>query len=214
MDMVFDRIPDNISTFWHLGNALPCYLEEIGGDIDFLILDTVHSMPGEMLDFLAALPYLSSNAIVILHDITLNKISDIGAFQITEDTLKYVEKCFSALTITWKYDLTDDELERYRIIYKKFYHDDLVELFNKAITINRKRMLKEKYRKEQTDQEIVNFHRCVMSEYKLILYGGGYWAELISQYLQAMGKEASAYVVSNEINLSTCKNKKQYLSFF
>lgn len=244
--MVFDRIPDNISTFWHLGNALPCYLEEIGGDIDFLILDTVHSMPGEMLDFLAALPYLSSNAIVILHDITLNQISDnefgyatrivydvatgekiiadgvdpdeilpgIGAFQITEDTLKYVEKCFSALTITWKYDLTDDELERYRIIYKKFYHDDLVELFNKAITINRKRMLKEKYRKEQTDQEIVNFHRCVMSEYKLILYGGGYWAELISQYLQAMGKEASAYVVSNEINLSTCKNKKQYLSFF
>lgn len=245
VDMVFDKLPENITHFWHLGNSLPYYLEEIGGEIDVLILDTVHSMPGEMLDFLAALPYLSSNAIVILHDITLNQISDnefgyatrivydvatgekiiadgvapneilpgIGAFQITEDTLKYVEKCFSALAITWKYDLTDEELEQYRILYNKFYRDDLTTLFNKAVTANRKRMFKENYRKDQADQEIINFHKCVMSEYKLVLFGGGFWAELISQYLHAIGKKVSAYVVSNEIDISTCKIRNNIYHF-
>ena len=219
--MVFDKLPENITHFWHLGNSLPYYLEEIGGEIDVLILDTVHSMPGEMLDFLAALPYLSSNAIVILHDITLNQISDnefgyatrivydvatgekiiadgvdpneilpgIGAFQITEDTLKYVEKCFSALAITWKYDLTDEELEQYRILYNKFYRDDLTTLFNKAVTANRKRMFKENYRKDQADQEIINFHKCVMSEYKLVLFGGGFGRNLSANTYMQLGKK-------------------------
>ena len=35
-----------------LGKSLPFWIDKIGAGIDFLILDTVHSMPGEMLDFL------------------------------------------------------------------------------------------------------------------------------------------------------------------
>lgn len=46
--------------------------EEIGGDIDFIIIDTVHTMPGEFFTFLAALPYLKDGCIVVLHDIHLN----------------------------------------------------------------------------------------------------------------------------------------------
>lgn len=48
------------------------HLEKIGGNIDFLILDTTHVLPGEVLDFLTALPYLKDGAIVVLHDIFLN----------------------------------------------------------------------------------------------------------------------------------------------
>lgn len=48
------------------------HLEEIGDHIDFLILDTVHKLPGEILDFLACYPYLERNAVVVLHDIILN----------------------------------------------------------------------------------------------------------------------------------------------
>lgn len=47
-------------------------MEKIGDNIDFLILDTAHVLPGEVLDFLAALPYLKDGAIVVLHDIFLN----------------------------------------------------------------------------------------------------------------------------------------------
>lgn len=52
------------------GKVLPERIEEIGGEIDFVILDTVHALPGEVLDFLAIFPFLSSNAIICLHDLT------------------------------------------------------------------------------------------------------------------------------------------------
>lgn len=58
----------------HIGKFLPQVIDEIGGDIDLVILDTVHSMPGEGLDFLAVLPYLKDGAIVVLHDVAYNQI--------------------------------------------------------------------------------------------------------------------------------------------
>ena len=57
---------------FHLGKYLPQVIDEIGGDIDFVILDTVHSLPGEILDFPVMLPYLKDGAIVVLHDLTYN----------------------------------------------------------------------------------------------------------------------------------------------
>lgn len=53
------------------GNVLPAFLDTIGDNIDFLILDTMHILPGEILDFLAAFHHLSKNAIVVLHDVSL-----------------------------------------------------------------------------------------------------------------------------------------------
>lgn len=57
---------------FHLGKYLPQVIDEIGGDIDFVILDTVHYLPGEVLDFIAVLPYLKADAVVALHDVALN----------------------------------------------------------------------------------------------------------------------------------------------
>ena len=48
--------------------------DEIGGEIDFIIIDTVHFMPGEFLTFLAALPQLKDGCVVVLHDIHLNML--------------------------------------------------------------------------------------------------------------------------------------------
>ncbi|MDR2728102.1 MAG: class I SAM-dependent methyltransferase, partial [Chitinispirillales bacterium] len=39
-----------------------------GGRIDFCLLDTAHTNPGEIFDFLMVLPFLSDNAIVVFHD--------------------------------------------------------------------------------------------------------------------------------------------------
>lgn len=66
-----ENIPD-INWVRMCGNYAPTYIENIGADIDFLILDTVHALPGEVLDFLAFLPYLSENAIVVFHDTSLH----------------------------------------------------------------------------------------------------------------------------------------------
>lgn len=54
-----------------LGKVLPEFLPEIGTGIDFMVLDTVHSLPGELLDFLCVLPYLKDGAVVCLHDVNL-----------------------------------------------------------------------------------------------------------------------------------------------
>ncbi len=58
---------------FHLGRSIPFLLDAMGGGIDFLILDTTHSLPGEVLDFLVALPYLKEDAVVCLHDISLTQ---------------------------------------------------------------------------------------------------------------------------------------------
>ncbi|MBR2519757.1 MAG: class I SAM-dependent methyltransferase [Selenomonadaceae bacterium] len=58
----------------HLGKILPQVIDEIGGGIDFVILDTVHSLPGEVLDFPAVLPYLADNAVIVLHDVSLHQL--------------------------------------------------------------------------------------------------------------------------------------------
>ena len=61
-------------TFHHevyLGDVVAAHLEKIceDGKIDFLILDTTHSLPGEVLDFIACFPYLTEDAVVVLHDV-------------------------------------------------------------------------------------------------------------------------------------------------
>lgn len=47
-------------------------IDEIGGGIDFVLLDTVHILPGELLQFLAVYPYLKKGAVVVVHDFSLN----------------------------------------------------------------------------------------------------------------------------------------------
>ena len=71
---IFDKI-----CFKHsfcLGALSTEYVEQIGKDIDFLILDTTHSLPGELLDFLVFLPYLTDGAVVVLHDIALMHLAN------------------------------------------------------------------------------------------------------------------------------------------
>ena len=60
-----------LSNKWSLytGNIPAKFMNKIGNNIDMVFIDTVHSEPGEILDFLMALPFLKEEAIVIFHDI-------------------------------------------------------------------------------------------------------------------------------------------------
>ncbi|MBQ3451132.1 MAG: class I SAM-dependent methyltransferase [Selenomonadaceae bacterium] len=64
---------------FHLGKILPQVLDKIGGGIDFVILDTMHILPGEVLDFIAILPYLKVGAVVVLHDVSYHQIKNSSA---------------------------------------------------------------------------------------------------------------------------------------
>ena len=63
------------------GKILPQVIDEIGGDIDFVILDTVHMLPGEVLDFIAVLPYLKAGSLVVMHDLSLHQYAPAKLFR-------------------------------------------------------------------------------------------------------------------------------------
>jgi predicted O-methyltransferase YrrM len=68
------EICPELSDKWNLltGGTVAEHIDEIGGGIDFVLLDTMHSNPGEFLDFLMILPYLEEAAVVVIHDISLH----------------------------------------------------------------------------------------------------------------------------------------------
>ena len=67
---------NNVSHRFVLGHVIAETIESIGGNIDLVILDTVHFLPGEVLDFPVLLPFLSKDAIVVLHDVAYHQFSD------------------------------------------------------------------------------------------------------------------------------------------
>ena len=69
---VDEKFP-HLKNKWQIyrGGDLSCFLEDIGDNIDMLVLDTVHRHPWETLNFLCVLPFMNQNGSwVILHDIT------------------------------------------------------------------------------------------------------------------------------------------------
>ena len=67
---VFKNFP-NLLHKWKLytGNTTSAFIEEIGGNIDFVFIDTAHVMPGEVLNVIEILPFLKENAIIAFDDI-------------------------------------------------------------------------------------------------------------------------------------------------
>lgn len=67
-----EDLPDKDNFKIYRGHDYLEVCEDIGDDIDLVIIDTVHTMPGEFFSFLAALPHLKEGCIVVLHDIHSN----------------------------------------------------------------------------------------------------------------------------------------------
>lgn len=66
----------HISHKFLYGKVACAWENDIGNDIDCLILDTTHSLPGELLDFITLLPQLKNGSVVILHDTAYNLLSN------------------------------------------------------------------------------------------------------------------------------------------
>lgn len=220
------------------------YFEKIGGDIDFLILDTVHSMPGELLDFLAFYPLLKQGAVVVLHDIALNHfhnqptqiatkilfdmiaaeklygiddddtLLNIGAFMITADTNKYIDSVFSALTLTWHYQLQKEELSLYRNFYCKHYSADYLELFDLAVRMNQRtweegrkeKELKQKELKQKEFLEIYRWIEMIKNQGDIYIYGCGYFGQRFHKLLDNCGIECKGYIVSDSEKKNETEN--------
>lgn len=67
------EFPDNKNWELYTGKDPSQIIEDVAknGKFDFLILDTVHTHPIESINFLTVLPFLTENAVMVLHDIML-----------------------------------------------------------------------------------------------------------------------------------------------
>ncbi len=217
------------------------YLEKIGKDIDFLILDSVHSLPGELLDFLAFYPFLKLGSIVVLHDIALNHYSNnlngfatkvifdnvaakkiidihsekefpnIGAFIVTEDTKKYINNVFSALTLTWAYLPDDTELILYRECYKKNYTYLQLKLYDMAVQLNKKTIKKQICKKKEEFNHIYRWIEDIKSK-KVYIYGYGNYGKKLYELMQLCNISFRGYIISDEVEKMKCDETIYYLS--
>lgn len=74
LDEILKNKHDYIHKYFY--NHTACYFDnEIGNDVDCLIIDTVHSMPGEIFDLITLLPLLKDGCVVIIHDFAYNHLS-------------------------------------------------------------------------------------------------------------------------------------------
>ena len=85
--------------------------EEIGDGIDFIVIDTVHVLPGEFLTYILALPQLKDGCVVVLHDIHLNmkKIKN-NKFEENETSMHCTGLLYSSISAHEKYSLQTDEI--------------------------------------------------------------------------------------------------------
>ena len=165
-------VKENFSNFmkkWTLftGGITSNFIEQIGGDIDLVFIDTVHESPGEWLDIIQVMPFLKkTNAIVMLHDIKyqfyvrkvfyssndhlftylkgkkiIPKVPDvipnIGAVLLDPDQKKYYFDYFFALTSTWSYIPNIEEWDFIRNFIVKYYEKELIEIYDIAYEFNK-----------------------------------------------------------------------------
>ncbi|WP_161565435.1 class I SAM-dependent methyltransferase [Campylobacter jejuni] len=72
MGYMVDELVPHLRDNWvfYTGGFIANHIEKIGKNIDMCIIDTVHIAPGEILDFLMVLPFLSRRSILVMHDLS------------------------------------------------------------------------------------------------------------------------------------------------
>lgn len=165
---IIDEKFSNLKNKWKLytGGTAAKYMEEIGGEIDLCLIDTMHANPGEFLDFLIVLPYLKKNAILILHDIALhhtykfcitngilfsclngnklsfneglwNRFANIGAVILDENIKDNILDYLYLLTLPWEYLPTDDDILECQKLFSKNYGEEFVDTFMNIMLKNK-----------------------------------------------------------------------------
>ena len=162
---------------WKLytGDQAHKFLVHLNITFDFLFLDSAHVSPGEILNFIEALPFLNKNAIVIIHDLfwhfsrvinskffpscinlipvlygdkiflneNKNEISNIGAVFLYPNQNEHYLDYFLLLLNFWEYIPKINQINDLRVFIKQFYKKDIyINIFNKAVSLNKKVNLK------------------------------------------------------------------------
>jgi hypothetical protein len=176
-------------------------IESLDRKFDFVVIDTGHTHPCESLNLIAILPYLTENAIVVLHDINPWQATNppftapilllscivapklqpqcdkaIAAFQITADTRTHISNVFYAFSFPWGYAPRQLILDSVCGIVDKYYDEKCQELFRQALDWNSKRHIRFVTKERSFTMSLT---RCsaitayLKSFRKIVFYGAG-----------------------------------------
>lgn len=142
-----------LSKNWKLftGDQPHKFLIKLNMKFDFLFLDSAHLNPGELINFIEALPFLNENAIVVIHDILWHfgktikiypsninlfpaiygdkilltnngrHIGNTGAVFLYPNQKNHYLDYFLLLLNLWEYMPTDAQIHDLRIFIKDYY---------------------------------------------------------------------------------------------
>lgn len=154
---------DNYKLF--SGGTVADFIEEIGYDIDFVLLDAAHGLPGEILDFLLTIPYCKDNVEFVVHDVNIQLyrktlsnapailINTLNADKFYPSTTEYTynlpnivalknfknlncKDLFNTLLLNWISPIPKDKLPQIEKILKKHYNKELLNIFKIAVDNN------------------------------------------------------------------------------
>lgn len=205
-----------------LGKSIVECIEEIGTGIDFVFMDTIHKVPGEIMDFLVLYPYLAKNAIVVLDDLKVHYYQEksdiactvlfqtvtadkflnlndlypnVGAYRITNDTSKYLLDVFNALLLPWEYIPDRMLLAMYDAFFSKWYSVPELRVWQyaKDMAIYFDEVKNNKICVCSTNEEEV---MKICHNKKILIYGAGKRAAALLKFLSHANVEVLGFVVS------------------
>ena len=214
-----------------IAQVLPEICENEDEKIDMLILDTIHYLPGELLDFIVCLPYLSQNAIVVLDDLTfahfgenrealatkilfdtvvaekyvpyINEYPKMAAFKLNADTKKYSMNLFSALVTPWGYEMPVESIVPYTNLISRHYSHSEQNIFTEAYRINQESL----HKLNNISDDIKNILEICESGKKTVIYGAGSRGRALYDFLSDRGKYIYGFVVSDDRKQSNIDDK-------
>ena len=144
------------------------FLVELNIKFDFLFMDTAHVSPGEIFNFIEALPFLNENAIVVMDDLLWHfstikttklfpscialipalygdkllmkkSVSKMGAVFLYPNQEEHYLDYFLLLLNFWEYIPKENHLNDLRSFIEKYYKDKIyIDIFDTAVKENKK----------------------------------------------------------------------------
>lgn len=151
----FPELVTNDKWKLYTGNQPHVFLDKIQKKFDFLFLDTVHAMPGEVINILEVLPFLEENCTIVLHDtlfqflrmkdgirfhpsniylytslqghkiIMEEKLINIGAIKLFPNQKDFYLNYFYLLLSPWQYLPNEIHFEELKKFVQKYYQKDI-----------------------------------------------------------------------------------------
>lgn len=168
--------------------ALPhIFLDKINMKYDFLYLDTVHSMPGEVLNIIEALPFLEENCTIVLHDIIFHfkamknrlkchpsniylfttlqgfklyikeNLANMGAIILFPNQKDFYINYFYLLLSPWNYLPDENQIQQLKVFIKKYYKEEIYLYIFNEACILNKIYINEN--KQNNLSNIINIHK-------------------------------------------------------